>query len=225
MLRVVILQPVMDQFQKLLFPFVTLENRGRKIPNLPFNRSWNTSSLYVSISQSCRESLHCKGRTQLSVWACVRLLALFSLAWLAWFGLSLQLMLQIREHFHFASDLHFKLVSTHEHNDQRLKLKKEETVSYILVSAYILSIICDHRKTKTPEIRPCTSSSAFSCNLLFTIRSLMDYCVHVSALSVSHATRLQEKVSGSLTGPRPPRQGINGRFSHCLRSGNKNAFF
>lgn len=40
----------------------------------------------------------------------------------------------------------------------------------------------------------------------------MDYCVRVSAFSVSHTTRLQDKVSGRLTGRGRPDKALTGDF-------------
>lgn len=40
----------------------------------------------------------------------------------------------------------------------------------------------------------------------------MDYCVHVSALSVSHVTRLQDKVSGGRTGRGRRDKALTGDF-------------
>lgn len=52
----------------------------------------------------------------------------------------------------------------------------------------------------------------------------MDYCVHVSALSVSYMTRLQDKVSGSRAGRASWDKALTGDFHNVSSQETKNAF-
>ncbi len=53
----------------------------------------------------------------------------------------------------------------------------------------------------------------------------MDYCVHVSALSVSHTTRLQDKASGSLTGRGSRDKALTGDFHTVSGQETKMLFY
>lgn len=53
----------------------------------------------------------------------------------------------------------------------------------------------------------------------------MDYCVHVSALSVSHTTRLQDKASGSLTGRGRRDKALTGDFHTVSGQETKMLFY